>query len=66
MNSMNLNEKSAKQEISRFDSSRREFIKRYFKADLEDPMNYDIVINTDNLDYNASAFIIMNAIIPSK
>jgi cytidylate kinase len=60
--SMNLDEKSARREISLFDSSRREFIKRYFKAELEDPMYYNLVVNTEHFDYNAAASIIINAI----
>lgn len=62
MKSMSLNEKSARKEITSFDGSRREFIKRYFKADLEDPMNYDLVINTNQLDYKAAASIIIKTL----
>jgi cytidylate kinase len=62
MSSMNLDEKSAKREIALFDGSRREFTKRYFKADLEDPMYYNLVINTDHFDYNAAVSIIINAV----
>ncbi len=60
MNIMSLDKKSAKQEISNFDNSRREFIRRYFKADLEDPVNYDLVINTDHFDYGAAKILIVN------
>lgn len=62
MNSLNLDKKAAKQEIARFDGSRREFIKRYFKADLEDPLNYDLVINTEHLDFKDAASIIINTL----
>jgi cytidylate kinase len=62
MNSMNLDEKSARQEISNFDNSRHEFIKRYFKANLDDPLNYDLVVNTEHLGYEASASIIINSL----
>lgn len=59
---LNVDEKKARQEIENFDSSRREFIKRYFKADLEDPLNYDLVINTGYLEYKDAAAIIINAV----
>jgi cytidylate kinase len=49
----------ARKEIERFDSSRREFIKRYFKAELEDPVNYDLVINTEHLDIDAAAMVVI-------
>jgi cytidylate kinase len=47
--SLSISESEAKNEISRSDSSHREFIKRYFQSELEDPVNYDIVVNTANL-----------------
>jgi len=62
MNIMNLDEKSARQKINSFDNSRREFIKRYFKADLEDPVHYDLVINTEHLNYDAAAALVIKAI----
>ncbi|MBN1367739.1 MAG: cytidylate kinase-like family protein [Dehalococcoidales bacterium] len=60
--SMNLNEESAKKEIERFDSSHREFLKRYFKADSENPLYYDLTINSANFSYENAAAIIMQAI----
>lgn len=62
MNSLKLDEKGAKQEIARFDSSRREFIKRYFKAELEDPIYYDLVINTEHLSFEDATSIIIDAL----
>ncbi len=61
MESMSIDEDSARKEIERFDSSRREFIKRYFKAELEDPLNYDLTVNSSRLDYEAAAVTIINA-----
>jgi len=45
----------------KFDSSRHEFIKRYFKADLEDPLDYNLVINTKHLNFEGAASIIISA-----
>ena len=61
MTALKLDEKAARHEINRFDSSRHEFVKRYFKADLEDPLNYHLVINTKNLDFEDAASIIISA-----
>ncbi len=62
MESLNLGEEAAKKEVTRFDSSRREFIKRYFKAELEDPIHYDLVLNTEHLSFDAAASIVVDAV----
>jgi cytidylate kinase len=48
--------------IQRFDSSRRAFTKRYFHAALEDPINYDLVINTEHLSFENAATTITSAL----
>ncbi len=58
MESNGLSEDNAKKEIEQFDSSRREFTKRYFNANLEDPVFYDLVINTRFLSYKEASSII--------
>jgi cytidylate kinase len=62
MSGRKIDEKVAKQEINRFDTSRREFIKRYFKAELEDPIHYDLVINTEHLTFEDAALIITDTL----
>jgi cytidylate kinase len=62
MGSMNLDKKAAKQEIKKYDGSRHEFIKRYFKADIEDPNNYDLVISTEHFSYEDVASIIIDSL----
>ena len=62
MESSNLDETSAKKEIDRFDSSRREFTKRYFSADLEDPVNYDLVFNTEHLGFEDAASVVVGLV----
>jgi len=58
---MQLTEDAAKKEITKSDSSHREFIRRYFKADLEDATHYDLVINTGRFNYEAIVDIIVKA-----
>jgi len=58
---MQLTEDAAKKEIAKSDSSHREFIRRYFKADLEDAVNYDLVINTGRFSYETAVEIIVTA-----
>jgi cytidylate kinase len=60
MESLKLNEDKAKQEMTRFDNAAREFLKRYFGAEMEDPTCYDIVVNTERLDYEMACTTIIN------
>ncbi len=62
MDDMKVDEQAARKEIARSDSSRREFIKRYFKAELEDPVNYDLVINTEHLSFETAASVVVGAV----
>ena len=39
----------ARRRILRTESDRRAFIRKYFHADIEDPLNYDIVVNTGTM-----------------
>ena len=62
MERQKLNEEDAKHEITRFDNGSREFVKRYFRAKITDPINYDIVINTNHLSIEGAASIIVDAV----
>lgn len=62
MDDLNLSEEDAKKQINRFDSSRKEFTKKYFRAELEDPVNYDIVVNTAALNFKDAATIVLRAL----
>jgi cytidylate kinase len=57
-----ISESEVRKEINRSDSSHREFIKRYFQAELEDPVNYELVINPLAFGYEDSAEIIIKAL----
>jgi len=41
-----VTEKEARQRITKTDSQRRAFIRKYFNTSIADPFNYDMVINT--------------------
>ena len=62
MEERKLNQETANLEIERFDKNLRRFIKRYFKADLEDPVYYDLVLNTERLTFQAATSIVVNAL----
>ena len=62
MREQNVDMESARKEISRFDGGSREFIKRYFKAEVWDAVNYDLVVNTEYLGNEAAAAVILHAL----
>jgi cytidylate kinase len=62
MQDRKLNQEIAKQEIARFDNGSHRFVKRYFQAEVEDPVNYDLVINTERLSFEAAASIVVDAL----
>lgn len=45
----------AKRRITRTESERRAFIRKYFNANIADPTNYDMVINTETIDIDRAA-----------
>jgi cytidylate kinase len=62
MEALKIGEKAARDEIKRFDNGSRAFVKRYFHAEVEDPVYYDLVINTNHLGIEAAASIVVNAL----
>jgi cytidylate kinase len=62
MDRMKLDEENAKKEIKRSDSNHHEFLKRYFHAETENPLDYDLVINTQRISIEEAASIILKAI----
>lgn len=57
-----LLESEAREEIALHDKGRREFIRRFFGADVEDPVHYDVVVNTHRLSFEDSAEVILDAL----
>ena len=62
MQNLKLDQEKARQEIARFDNSSRQFVKKYFQAELEDPVYYDLVINTKTLSFQAAASMVVDAL----
>jgi cytidylate kinase len=52
----------AKRHIIRTESDRRAFIRKYFNADITDPVNYDLVINTGELDIDKAVETVIAAL----
>ena len=60
--SLKINEEDARKAITLFDEGSHEFVKRYFKANIADPIHYDIVINTNHISIEGAASIIVDSI----
>ena len=58
MTSQQLDKDTARKLIKEQDEVRRFFIRKFFKRDIQNPDNYDIVINTNRMDYSEAASII--------
>jgi len=52
----------ARRRIIRTESDRRAFIRKYFNADIADPNNYDIVINTGALEIDKAVQAVIAAL----
>lgn len=62
MKSLDIDEEAAKEKIKRYDYNRQQFIKKYFKEELEDPLHYDLTINTHQLKLESAAALVINAV----
>jgi len=62
MESMKTDKNTARDEITRFDNGMHNFFKRYFNADADDPVYYDLVINSGNFSVQAAASIVVDAL----
>ena len=49
-----LSTEEATRRIMRTESNRKAFIRKYFNADIEDPVNYDMVINMGTLNMDVA------------
>lgn len=61
-NSYNVPIKEAKRRIRRAESDRRAFVRKHFHADIADPVNYDLVINTGSMTIDAAVEAIKGAL----
>jgi hypothetical protein len=61
---LQLSRKAALKFAIQEDRGRRRFLKKYFKKDLDDPLLYHLVINTDVVSYQEAARIIAHAVAP--
>ena len=58
-----ISQPAALEIIRREDRGRSRYLKTHFKADLDDPLLYHLVINTDLVSYEDAAQIIARAVL---
>jgi len=57
-----VNDEEAKQRIIRRESRRRAFIRKSYNADISDPENYDLTINTGRMSIESSVEAVIAAV----
>jgi cytidylate kinase len=61
MDRFSLNRTEAGRMMQEEDEGRRDYVKRHFSKDVDDPLLYDLVLNTDRVGYTAAAELIAQA-----
>jgi cytidylate kinase len=56
-----LQETEVFKRLDKWDQERRKFIKRHFDKDIDDPVHYDLVINTSYIDLDGAMELIITA-----
>jgi cytidylate kinase len=56
----------AEEMIAKWDKGRKKYIKDHFNKDDEDPLLYDLIINTDYISFDNTAMIIMLSMLRSQ
>jgi hypothetical protein len=62
-NLMGFTEKEALNYIKKEDENRKRYLKSYFNVDIEDPLLYHMVVNTDLLTHKGAAYLIAEAVV---
>lgn len=58
-----LSKKAALEFMQQEDRGRERYLKKYFKADVNDPLLYDLTINTDRIAHDQAARLIAEAVL---
>lgn len=59
---LNLSPENARRKVDEIDRDRAEFIRHFFHADVDDPCNFDLIINTSRMSTAASTELIIAAL----
>ena len=56
-----FNAKMSAEFVKREDAGRKDYLKEYFNQNIDDPLLYDLVVNTDSISYGEAARLIGHA-----
>ena len=56
-----VSEKAARKLIEEGDEARRRYLRKHFKKDIDDPLHYDLVLNTDRISDESAMHLIAEA-----
>jgi len=59
---LNISSEAAEKRIISIEAERKAFIKKHFKIDIDDPINYDIVINTQFMDVDKIITVVKSSL----
>ncbi len=62
---LHLSPDAAATHVRNEDLARKRYLKKYYERDIDDPLLYDLVINTDRLPHAEAARLIAEAVAPS-
>jgi cytidylate kinase len=57
-----VSEEEAKKRVNMREARRKAFIRKSFNADVADPINYDLVVNTEHMSFESCVEIIRSAL----
>ena len=58
----NISQDEAKRRVIRTESERKAFIRKYFNSDIADPVNYDLILNSEILSIDHAVNLISAAL----
>jgi cytidylate kinase len=56
-----MTEKDAERRVTKTESDRQAFVRKYFYTDIADPVNYDLVVNTETFNLDRAVDVIAAA-----
>ena len=59
MRRFSVDEQEARREIVQMDRERADFVLTHFRAGVDDPLHYDVVINSERASFNAAVEVIL-------
>ena len=63
MELQDLSRKAVLDYIKRHDTGRRRYLKKYFDQPTDDPMHYDLIINTDRITLEQTTDLILHCVL---